>query len=62
MPQCIKCGREISSYGLCANCSNASSNRLNSKALVCPKCGSRYCRKNKDGVGYYCSMCKTKFN
>ena len=63
MPQCMKCGKEISQYGLCARC-KAAAPKPDAKpevkrVVVCPNCGSRYCKKADEG--YKCNFCGTCF-
>lgn len=54
MPQCAKCGREISQYGVCEHCSKKITDTK--RTPYCPKCRSRYCKRISDGT-YKCSMC-----
>lgn len=69
MPQCSKCGREISDYGLCSNCAEEVKRlgKLKNSAplrktvfLTCPLCGGRYC----EPIGvekYRCCECDSVF-
>lgn len=61
MPQCSKCGREISDYGLCSRCAAKHVVKpMRKKTVVCPVCKSKY----HEAVGidkYRCCDCDAVF-
>ncbi len=65
MPQCSKCGHEISTYGLCSRCAqlvNIGKDKVvaTNNVVTCPKCKSHYCKKTNDGK-HVCTMCNEIF-
>lgn len=60
MPQCAKCGREISDYGLCRRCESAKATIQAKVKPVCPICKSKY--NEAIGIGKYrCCNCDAVF-